>query len=498
MGSRQDRTGYVLAALVAFFGGALLWEFRAYSADDSFIYLRYVVNWIEHGELVFNLGERVTTLTSPLVTLLVGGLHAAFGEARSAFKVLSVVMLAASVVMLWRATPVREVRPAAAAVLLTAPAVAYWTVGGMEVAPLTLLITAVSALAIHERWRAPVLVTFLGGLAFLARFDTAPFMTVIVISVLWQESWGTRLKAVLIGAALPVAWLAFSQIYFDDIFPTSFYVKSPRLEMHVLRSNGLYLLQGLLLTGALPLLVTVLAARLFNRRRVVTESDVLGRRLLVAVLVQLAYAATMATVHMMFGFRALLPYLPAIILLAGRIAEPLRLLERRRALRLAFTFLVLLLGSFQALQARWTQEVSVQGFATLGELRQTSLDDMTHAIDAAAELPLLVREHWESLDPPRGRPPRIACGMEGVIPYSYPDAYFFGLLVSYRTQLAAEFDWADYVILPFPEGSAVPLREVAAVEYDFEGIGWRFVAMFNAKARFDMKLPSTVAGPDPN
>lgn len=496
--TRPDILRLALLGLTVAFSGALLWTFRDYTADDAFIYLRYVANLIENGELVFNLGERVTTLTSPLVTAIDAALHAALGEARVSYKVVSVMLLAAACLVVWRAIPTPEVRVPGLAVLAAAPAMAYWTVGGMEVAPLTLLVAAASALAVRVHGRTPVAVTFLAGLAFLARFDSAPFMTVLVVSALFRASWGVRLRALLVGAALPVAWLAFSQVYYGDIFPTSFYIKSPRMESSVLRVNAWYLAQGLLLTGAAPLLLWVVMVRLARRSATVADPDPPARWLAVAIVCQLAYGATMATVHMMFGFRALLPYLPALVILAGRLADPLTVLERRRFVRIAFAAFVLLLLGFQGQQAMWTRDHSVQGFCTEGELRKTSVTEMTHAIEGASHLPDLIRAHWASLKPTPTRPPRVVCGMEGVIPYNFREAYFFGLLVSYRKHGAAEFDWADYTVLPFPDGAQVPLREVAAVAYEFEGIRWRISAMYNANAKHHLKLPARVDDPDPN
>lgn len=43
---------------------------RFYELDDALIYTRYIRNYLDHGQLVYNLGERFNGLTSPLFTLL--------------------------------------------------------------------------------------------------------------------------------------------------------------------------------------------------------------------------------------------------------------------------------------------------------------------------------------------------------------------------------------------------------------------------------------------
>src|SRR5262245_7250535 len=60
----------VLAATAVLVPHALLFDFVS---DDAYISFRYARNLAEHGQLVFNLGERVEGYTNFLWTLLLAG-----------------------------------------------------------------------------------------------------------------------------------------------------------------------------------------------------------------------------------------------------------------------------------------------------------------------------------------------------------------------------------------------------------------------------------------
>src|SRR5689334_10031634 len=78
----------------------LLAAFSIFTADDSFILLRYVENFIRHGELSFNLTEKVSALTSPLhaiIMIIVGAITGSY--ILHAEKILMCVLLFASVYM---------------------------------------------------------------------------------------------------------------------------------------------------------------------------------------------------------------------------------------------------------------------------------------------------------------------------------------------------------------------------------------------------------------
>src|SRR5437867_5557888 len=73
---KMDRGAASVAALLALAAGALVAHMRVFNfvTDDAFISFVYSRNLAEHGQLVFNLGERVEGYTNFLWTVLLAGL----------------------------------------------------------------------------------------------------------------------------------------------------------------------------------------------------------------------------------------------------------------------------------------------------------------------------------------------------------------------------------------------------------------------------------------
>ena len=77
------------------------------------------------GELVFNVGERVTTMTSPFLTLIQVPFYWAFGEMRVAYKVVSLLMLLATCLIVLERFPTDPfLRAVGLGVLLISPTIA--------------------------------------------------------------------------------------------------------------------------------------------------------------------------------------------------------------------------------------------------------------------------------------------------------------------------------------------------------------------------------------
>src|SRR5262245_7626998 len=134
---------YLLLALCVF--ALAVARFFTFTADDAFITARYAENLIERGELVFQAGERVSAMTSPLHALVEAALYAATGATILANKIVSIALvLATSAALLWRARASGRAQALLATVLLLSPCVAVWSVGGLET---PLLFAVVGALA---------------------------------------------------------------------------------------------------------------------------------------------------------------------------------------------------------------------------------------------------------------------------------------------------------------------------------------------------------------
>jgi hypothetical protein len=496
MTAAERRIEIALLGGVCALAAAILAVFWKFTVDDAYIYMRYGANLVDSGALVFNQGERVSTMTSPLLALVNASLYWLTGSSRLAYKILSLGFLAATVALVLRHQPAGSpwLRALAAAVVALSPSVLLWTTGGMETPMLMLLVAAATSLALSCRRDRPgrtVTVLLLAGLATVCRQDAVPYMAGLSAFALWGQRPRAALAAIAAGAVFPVSWSLWSLLYYEDLFPTSFYVKTPSFGPTWLLLNAIYVGEALLFTGALPLSAWLL----FESRRRPHAQGVAMRTPWgpwLGLALQLAYTLTMATVHMMFSFRAVVPYLPVLVMLAGesacrRTPGPAR---RTRLLAAAFATLV----AWQVAQAVRTYDRSVQGFA-IGEFQNFSLRDMTETMATAERLILEVRAHWQA----RGRPgeqPRIYTGWEGIMPYTYRDAYFFGPLVSYRHNgVHVEASWADYLI--FTPADFPPLAgEIVSYPVKFDGQHVRVGAFFNPTPN-PSALPATVAGQAP-
>src|SRR5262245_54509226 len=99
------RTEYLLLAAIIVVALGTLAVFWPFTADDAYIYMRYAENLVDTGALVFNQGERVTTMTSPLLALLDALLYALTGATRTAYKVVAVLTWLATLAIVRRRLP---------------------------------------------------------------------------------------------------------------------------------------------------------------------------------------------------------------------------------------------------------------------------------------------------------------------------------------------------------------------------------------------------------
>jgi len=444
----------VLAVLGA--SVALLFPF---SAEDAFITYRYAENFVETGALVFNRGEPVLALTSPLHALFSAGLHVGTGRVVLANKIVGVALLvgAAGFVM-WRFRARPAAQLVAICILLLPPCVALWSVGGLETPMLLFLVSLLSCAAWGGERRGGagagggesgegraeigsrrlVLVFVVAGLAFLTRYDSVLF-TLPVLAHVTSRARSTRAvtAAAAVGAALPVAWLVASLLYYGDVLPTSFYTKTPTVGLAEMIGNAKYVVGWLVFTGILPvaLVLFTLAHARGDAVSWLREHVVRAWGLHLGLAAQLAYGLTMATTHMMFSFRFFVPYLPAVALilgdLAGTFARRLGDPGRRRSFHGAVGLTVGTMLILQAFQLHHTRSRSVNGLSLVGEYRETGVDDYAAFVAALEAQADDVRAHWAAvgLD---DRLPRIYTFAGGVLPWAFRDSYVYETLASWR------------------------------------------------------------------
>lgn len=489
------------------------WEF---TAEDAYIVCRYAENFVDIGSLVFNEGESICALTSPLHALLESGLYMLTGATLLSYKVLSLVFVVLSVVIILRLfgdRPYSQV--VVVSVLLLCPCVILWTVGGMETPVLMFLLTVLCALVYAEgeiSLTRQCIICFVAGLSFVTRFDSVLFT---VPMVLYSAARGGGRKkfiiAALLGLLIPLAWLIISVQYYGDLLPTSFYIKRPDLYYREMIRNAIYIFQYLIMSGLIPFAVFFLVSGrspVKAVRRVIEQ----GRRLwgvYLGIFFVLCYGLTVATKHMMFSFRFFVPCIPAsVIILANLFEQDKGDLQQGTApqqFSKYFCFFVVGIIVFQVYQLFYTYHYSLNGIVAdigrynIGEYKEIGVKDY-----AKEFMPLLeksandIQQHWESLDKSKDRPPRIVTFAAGLLPYTYKEAYIYEALVSYRhgrrygTRRSADYihlykraDNPAEVRLPSPVEN---YELISSYTIPFNGTVCDFQVYFNPEPA-DNKLP---------
>mgnify|MGYP000094046812 CR=1 FL=1 len=288
----------------------LFWPFVA---DDAYIVGRYAMNAADGNGLVYNIGERVSALTSPLHALLETLFAFAGFDPVDSYRVIAPLFVLAGWLIAVRRTGLRG--PALVfftAMSLFSPFVVLWTVGGLETAMLVFLATVfVSRLVVLCRTgvalsRDFIWLGLLVALMFLTRYDSLFVTAPILLAILAVEF---RRAALWYGAAVcfmvAASWLGFAALYYGDVFPTSYYVKFALGGRPPIDSLSA-LLNFTLVSGLVFVVFLVRPAPMATRTplsRAILRGGAIG------AIIFLLYASRASGQHMMFGYRLFVPYL---------------------------------------------------------------------------------------------------------------------------------------------------------------------------------------------
>ncbi|WP_289043323.1 hypothetical protein [uncultured Aliiroseovarius sp.] len=303
---------------------ALFWPF---AADDAYIVGRYAQNAAAGNGLVYNVGEQVSALTSPLHALLETALAYCGLDPVNSYRIIAPMLVLAGWFAAVRETGIRgHTLVIFTAVSLFSPFLALWTVGGLETAILSFTATLlVSRLVVMTRVGTAANLDFvwlglLAGLMFLTRYDSILVTAPILLAIVVVEN---RRLALWIGAALCIAlassWLLFSALYYGDIFPTSYYLKlalGGRAQIDSVSA----VLNFVVLSG-LFLIALFVRPTSFDKRSPLSKAILRGAAF--SVVLFLVYASRASGQHMMFGYRLFVPYLMgATLVLSLSLVNP--------------------------------------------------------------------------------------------------------------------------------------------------------------------------------
>ena len=473
-----------------------------FTAEDAYITYRYAENWVNTGSLVFNEGEPINAMTSPLHAVLSAALFSVTNNTVLSNKLISLVLLFFSALLVWYRYREQLHLQVLVLILLMPPCILLWTFGGLETPILLFLATVTVILALRPppfQLNLLFVIFLLAGLAFLTRYDAILFFLPVTLYVASKARSIKHLVIALAGAAiLPLAWLFISIYYYGDLLPTSFYVKTPNGDLWGLIFNGRYIASYLLYVGIIPVIALVFVLLVPKHKAI----EVLYQHfkslwwLYIGLLLEILYGLTMATHHMMFSFRFFVPYIPSTVLL---VVEILHHAVETREVNLStgrpaylFTGFLLCLTLFQLYQNVYTYNHSINGISSLGEYKAIGIRDYVKYMQILKQEALDTQKHWEMGNKDGGRFPRIITYAAGMLPYTYRDSYIYEKLVSYRhcSQRYQQGLYADYIHILAPRQGQVDQQLpkskdsydlVSSYEMFFDGSMQKFLVYYNPK-----------------
>ena len=478
--------------------------FFSFTAEDAYITYRYAENLVTTGTLTFNNHEPINALTSPLHALFSSALFYTTGHTVLANDLVGLAALTGSAFLVWRRFKNHpELQILASSLILLPAPVMVWTFGGLETP--FLLFIATAAVILVDRYSSSTislksicLITTVAGLGFLTRYDSALFFAPIVLfAILKARSRSHVLIALATGALLPALWLAISISYYGDVFPTSFYEKTPTVKFTVLLVNGIYIALYLFFCGIIPAMAFafwLLKIGNGSLRALIKKTSSMWW-LYVAISLQLIYGLTMATTHMMFSFRYFVPYIPSAVFMVAvllrQVSQESKSLNSKKGMAIFNGFMLCLLLS-QYLWAAYTYNHSLN---LIGEYQKFSVRDYKLFMDGLRKQSVEVSQHWDA-NGTDNRLPRILTYAAGVFPYYFRESYIYGSLISYR-HAKYRIDSknfvlsSDYVLILAPKHGSVESQLwtlenyslVSSFEMNFDGQKENFLAYFNPYPR---------------
>jgi hypothetical protein len=199
--------------------------------DDAMISMRYAKHLAQGHGLVWNIGEKpVEGFTNFGWTLLMGLVHLfpiPAAKISAAIMFISLTILLINIIVVHKIAevllPDSKYAPTLAA-LITAfyfPLV-FWSLRGMEVGLLTLLIDCAFLLSLSREKSISIGIVL--ALAILVRIDALISATLIVVYIFVKNRRAAIMPAILIiGTTLAIFW--FQKSYFGDFLPTTYYQK---------------------------------------------------------------------------------------------------------------------------------------------------------------------------------------------------------------------------------------------------------------------------------
>ncbi|HEY3357063.1 MAG TPA: hypothetical protein VGQ83_27685 [Polyangia bacterium] len=235
---RLARLALVVGAAALLAGHILLFNFVT---DDAYISFRYARNLAQHGQLVFNLGERVEGFTNFLWTVTLAGCMKLGARPEVSSRVLGALLALGGLLLTLRLGAAlhggrRTPWDAVAPLLLAATGgYAAWASGGLETQMFTFCFLAGVALYLedHLRGRDPLLAAVPFALAALTRPEGSFLFALTLLHRglcdLRARRFRPSRRELAFGGLfllIVVPYFAWRWRYYGWPFPNTFYIKS--------------------------------------------------------------------------------------------------------------------------------------------------------------------------------------------------------------------------------------------------------------------------------
>jgi hypothetical protein len=190
--------------------------------DDSFITYTYSKNLVEHGQFVFNLGERVLATTTPLYALILSLFQWVGADLFYVAPVLNLIL--EGLVALFAFLIIRQIFVDRAYIIFMVFAVLFFlepkgmmsSAGGMETSLYVLLTLVVVWTALDERWATTGIVA---ALLFMTRPDGLIIGT-SVLAYYFVQKRAFPVRGVIAFIAALAPWLIFATFYYGSPIPS--------------------------------------------------------------------------------------------------------------------------------------------------------------------------------------------------------------------------------------------------------------------------------------
>jgi arabinofuranosyltransferase len=215
----------LLAGITIFVFLALHYDFVQ---DDAYISFRYAANFLDGNGLVYNIGERVEGYTNFLWVISLALLKELFSldfvPMARFLSFISAAMIFVLGALLIRRLVEKNHLPILISfviLLLSCPALPYWTISGLETTAFAFLCFA----SLFAEYRKPTFTPAILALATLVRPEGGlVFIIILIHRILKQHRFPFSLLFIYLFMLIPFG--AFKLYYYGSLIPNPFYAKS--------------------------------------------------------------------------------------------------------------------------------------------------------------------------------------------------------------------------------------------------------------------------------